>query len=257
MEMPAMCKRVADLRSPIEELVLVTQMRAGTHFLCGALRVALEATIYRPDRERQYIVMDDEYILRGLHEAGRPNLPRPNGTRKIYFNHYYHSQFRKLPEMPHLYLIGFPFDSFYSDGVVASQAMYDPGPSGPRAGKYVLRFDSPEWRFLAGRMRENADWLMEISESQTAMIVRYEDLCTDFEGCEQRLAAFLGGFVNPLPRPVINPRRSYWTQDYSGAFDSRALSALWDLFASPIERFYPERLDSLRAAVHSAPIGRY
>ena len=51
----------------LKEIALVTQMRAGTHYLCLALRLALEATIYRPNREQRYVMMEDDYVLRGLH----------------------------------------------------------------------------------------------------------------------------------------------------------------------------------------------
>jgi hypothetical protein len=242
-------KYVIPPRLPVEELLLITQMRAGTHFFCSALRVALEATVYRPDHDRQYVVMEDDYILKGLHEESRLQLPPANPMRRIYFNHYYHPQFHNLPEMPRIYLIGFPLDSFYSDGVVANHPSYDPGPSGPRAGDYILRFGSQEWKFLFGRMRENAAWLMEIEESHTAMILRYEDLCVEFETWAERVELFVGGFVNPPPKPVLNRQRTYWTQDYRSRFDGAALKSLWALFAPSIERFYPERMASLHASL--------
>ena len=37
----------------LKEIALVTQMRAGTHYLCLALRLAMEATIYRPNRRAE------------------------------------------------------------------------------------------------------------------------------------------------------------------------------------------------------------
>ena len=60
--------------------------------MCAALRTALEATIYRPDRERQFIVMDDDYIRKGLHDTGSIVLPRARPDRTVHFCHYYHPQ---------------------------------------------------------------------------------------------------------------------------------------------------------------------
>jgi len=230
-------------------IALITQMRAGTHYMCAALRTALEATIYRPDREAQFVVMDDEYIRKGLHSSDPIALPEARPERTVYFCHYYHWQQHLLIDLPKIYLIGFPLDSFYSDGVVASHATNDPAPSGPRAASYVMRFDSPEWRALEYKMKANADWLMTITESDDARIFRYEDLLADFDASARRLEAYTGGFVNSLPKPIKNARRAYWTESYSSAFDAKALAALWDYFAPSLERFYPERLGSLKAAL--------
>lgn len=237
---------------PTDDLALITQMRAGTHFLCGALRVALEATVYRPADGRRYTAIADDEILKGLHTESRIDLPRVNSGHRIYFSHYYHPHIQVLPPMRRISLIGFPLDSFYSDGIVYSEASPPhPGPSGtrPRAADYVLRLGTPEWKLLESRMSENAAWLEEITDDGRHLIVRYEDLFIDFEACAARLSRFTGGFRNPLPRPVINPRRTYWTERYLSAFDRPALAALWRLFAPAVERFYPERLKSLKACV--------
>jgi hypothetical protein len=231
------------------DAALITQMRAGTHYMCAALRVALEATLHRPDRERQFIIMDDDYIRRGLHETDNIVLPAPRAERNIYFCHYYHPQTRLVLDKPGINLIGFPPDSFYSDGVVANHATNDPAPSGPRANSFVMRFDSPEWRYLEGRMKENAEWLNSLAEDGRSLIVRYEDLIANLDQSAKRLEEFLGEFSNPLPRPTKNARRTYWTEDYAAAFDKDALRAMWGMFGNSIERFYPERSASLRAAL--------
>jgi hypothetical protein len=231
------------------DVALITQMRAGTHYMCAALRTALEATIYRPDRERQFVIMDDDYIRKGLHSADLILLPAARPERAVHFCHYYHPQRDLLTGKPKIYLIGFPPDSFYSDGVVASQATNDPAPSGPRAASYVMRFASPEWRHLENRMKENADWLETLAEDDQSIIVRYEDLIANFYQSARRLEGFLGKFTNPLPQPTKNAQRTYWTENYSGSFDRDALRAMWALFASSIERFYPERLAALKEAL--------
>jgi hypothetical protein len=231
------------------DVALITQMRAGTHYLCAALRASLEATIHRPDREKQFVVMDDDYIRKGLHGDENISLPQPYPGRDIYFCHYYHPQRQRLEGKPHIQLIGFPLDSFYSDGVVARHASNDPTPSGPRSDSFVLRLDSAEWRGLEGRIRENAEWLAGLSNGGDSLILRYEDLIADFDPTAKRLEVFFGRFVNPLPRPKKNSRRSYWTEDYAACFDRDALNAMWVQFGPSIERFYPERMRSLKAAL--------
>jgi hypothetical protein len=238
----------------VKEFALVTQMRAGTHFICYALRMALEATIYRPDRERRFIVMENDYILRGLHPTDDTALPAPRPDVKIYFNHYYHPQLQSLPGVRRIYLIGYPFDSFYSDGIVYSEKTYDVGPSGSRANGYMMRQSNSEWNFLRSYMVQNAEWLQEISEGKDAIILRYEDFFLDFKKCAARLSEFTGGFVRPLPKPVINAKRMYWTDSYSTCLDELALGALWTLFEPGIRRFYPEKIDPLQAALGSSAV---
>jgi hypothetical protein len=231
------------------DVALITQMRAGTHYICAALRTTLEATIFRPDRERKFVVMDDDYIRKGLHKDDNIVLPPAREDRSVYFCHYYHPQRQYLEGKQRIQLIGFPLDSFYSDGVVAHHGVNDPSPSGPRAASFLMRFGSDEWRELETRMRENSEWLGTLSDGDGSLILRYEDLIGDFDSAARRLEAFVGGFMNPLFRPKKNPRRSYWTEDYTACFDREALSAMWTQFGSSIERFYPERARSLKAAL--------
>jgi hypothetical protein len=233
----------------VQEIALVTQMRAGTHYLCLALRLALEATIYRPNREQRYVLMEDDYILRGLHADSQTRLPEPNPDFKVYFNHYYHPQRHTLPGVRRINLIGYPFDSFYSDGVIYSKPSYDVGPSGPRAAEYVFRAESPEWKFLEEKMDENAAWLGELKEGDEDLVIRYEDLFLDFDGSMRRLSCFAGDFVNPVPPPIKNSKRMYWTDDYASALDRAALTSLWQRFEPGIRRFYPEKVNALSAAL--------
>lgn len=237
--------------SMTRNVALVTQMRAGTHFLCAALRIALRATIYRPSDAQRYVVMEDDYIWKGLRE--RVALPPASADRRVYFSHYYHPHRFALEPMPRISLVGFPLDSFYSDGIVYSDKVRanDPGPSVSRghARDYVFRFDSAEWRLLEPRMRENAAWLEGIEEGERDLLIRYEDFFLDFDRTAARIADFTGGFLAPLPKPVANPRRTYWTQRYAEAFDPPALAALCTHFAAAIRRFYPERWPALGAAM--------
>jgi hypothetical protein len=236
---------------PARSLALVTQMRAGTHYMCAALRVALAASFYRPGDGGRYIAMSDDEIVKGLHSKDALALPVASLDRQVYFSHYFHPHHHALAPMPRISLIGFPFDSFYSDGIVYSDKAYDPGPSGTRhsADGYMLRFNSPEWNFLAPSMDKNAEWLATLTPSDDNLVIRYEDLYLDFVGCSERLSRFVGGFANPLPDPVVNRRRSYWSEQYASAFDPPALAALWKMFRPGIEKFYPERVASVTAAL--------
>lgn len=211
--------------------------------MCAALRVGWHATLFKPARQRAYELMDDEYILRGLREPMR--LPPTRPDLKVYFSHYHYPHHHTLAEMPRIFLIGFPFDSFYSDGIVYSDKANknDPRPSSVRAhaANYIFRFGSPEWQFLEPIMRQNAEWLMRIDEREDAIIFRYEDFFLDLVKTEDRLARFIGKPFTSLPPPVQNPRRTYWTEKYSECFDHDALHALWRLFGPAIERFYPEK----------------
>jgi hypothetical protein len=234
-----------------DKLALTTQMRAGTHYMCGGLRVALEATVHRPVSGGLFVTMDDAEILKGLHDDSNVVLPPPRDDRHVYFSHYYHTDHHGHDDLPSILLIGFPFDSFYSDGIVYSDKMYSAGPSGSRghAQQYTLRFGSDEWNFLSERMRQNAEWLVSIAEGDDALLLRYEDLFLDYDGSCRRLASFTGAFIHPLPRPVINKRRSYWSDEIESGFDLPARRALWELFGPSIERFYPEKVASVRRAL--------
>lgn len=234
---------------PTCDAALVTQMRAGTHYMCAALRIGLEATIYRPSSEKRFVVMDEGYIRKGLHETDDFAFPQARADRNIHFCHYYHPHRDELSGKPRISLIGFPLDSFFSDGIVARRASNDPKPSGMAAKSYVLRFDSDEWRSLEARMRENAEWLASLHEDERSMILRYEDLINHFSESVSRLESLVGKFVNPLPIPTRNAHRSYWTENYAANFDRDALKALWRLFEPSIRRFYPERAGSLEASL--------
>jgi hypothetical protein len=234
------------------DVALVSQMRAGTHYMCAALRVGLEAALLRPGGE-DYVPMTDGEILGDLHPESRFALPPPRPGRRIYFSHYYHPQFRRLPSMPRLSLIGFPLDSFYSDGVVYSDTQHSAGPSlsRPHAEHYVLRHGSEEWNFLEQRMHQNAQWLGEIGREPRDLVVRYEDLTQDFNRTAARISDHIG-LLNPLPKPVINRKRTYWTQAYETRFDRKALVALTGIFANALARFYPERAETLAQFSHVA-----
>jgi hypothetical protein len=99
-------------------------------------------------------------------------------------------------------------------------------------------------------MQKKADWLSTRLENGDRINVRYKDLIADFRSTAEKLEVFVGGFVGSLfPPPKKNPRRSYWTEDYAACFDREALNAMWTLFGPAIERFYPERVRSLKAAL--------
>lgn len=236
------------------DVALVSQMRAGTHYMCAALRLALEAALLRPRDGNVYGPMDDATILADLHAESGFELPPPRPGRRIYFSHYYHPHHHALPPMPRISLIGFPLDSFYSDGVVYSDQSYSAGPSGnrPHARDYVFRHGSEEWRFLEERMHQNAQWLSEIGAGDNDLVVRYEDLSESFEQTAQGISRHLGGFINPMPKPVINRKRTYWSRDFAAKFDPPALAQLGVIFGPAVARFYPECADALTASNETA-----
>jgi hypothetical protein len=221
-------------------------MRAGTHYMCAALRVTQEAALMRPKGGIAFGPMPDSEILDGMHPESRVELPHPRPGRHVFFSHYYHDHYRHLPPMRRISLIAYPLDSFYSDGVVFSDEIYSPAPSEPRAqrSKYKFRYGSPEWRKLEPWMEKNARWLMEIGQSEDDLVVRYEDLCDRFEETAGNIEWHLGTFLNPMPRPVSNRLRAYWTRDFASKFDADALDALNDIFREGIRRFYPECIPS-------------
>jgi hypothetical protein len=235
---------------PPLDVALVSQMRAGTHFMCASLRLALEAALLRARDMGRYSLMDDADILKDLHSDSQTALPTPRPDRNIYFSHYYHPHHSALPTMPRISLIGFPLDSFYSDGVVYSDSNYSAGPSSsrPHAGTYVFRHGSKEWDILEERMHQNADWLTKIGTCPTDLVIRYEDLCENFTKTALRIEHHLGGFINPMPRPVVNRTRTYWTRNFASKFDPQALLQLREIFAAGIARFYPECVSDLEKA---------
>ena len=154
-----------------------------------------------------------------------------------------------MPGIRRINLIGYPFDSFYSDGVIYSKPSYDVGPHGTRAEGYIFCAGSHEWNFLEEYMSQNAAWLEELKDGDDDLIIRYEDLFLDFDGCARRLSDFVGGFANPIPQPVKNSKRMYWTDDYASALDRPALTSLWQRFEPGVRRFYPEKIEALLAAL--------
>ena len=92
--------------------------------------------------------------------------------------------------------------------------------------------------------------------SDDSIILRYEDFFLDFEKCAERLSRFVGGFTRPLPKPVKNPKRMYWTDAYTSCLDARAVNELFRIFGPATERFYPEKMASLQAALPIAEHGQ-
>jgi len=229
------------------DVALVSQMRAGTHYMCAALRLGLEAQLLRPHDGGTYIPMSDEKILSELNAGNAFTLAPPRAGHHIYFSHYYHPHHHSLPPMPRLSLIGFPLDSFYSDGVVYSDTQYSAGPSALRqhAKDYVFRHQGPEWNFLEERMHQNAQWLDSLGAEPNSLVVRYEDLSDAFDETRAKIEQHVGAFYHPVPRPIVNRSRTFWTGDFASRFDAAALSALRDIFAPAIRRFYPEQAITL------------
>ena len=97
-------------------------------------------------------------------------------------------------------------------------------------------------------MHQNAAWLSALGEHPDELVVRYEDLSDKFEETLARIQEHVGAFYRPVPKPVVNHDRTFWTGAYTSRFDADALSALRSIFSPAIRRFYPECADKLELA---------
>ena len=237
--------------------VLETQMRSGTHYLLFALRVAYRPVILWPLRNGDVRELLDEDLsdgLRGREELSSKELSNtePVALVEILFRHYYHQlnvdpSFRFSKKVA---LISYPFDSFFSDGVVFSSETYTKTSSStrPEARDYVLKHGSTEWKFLYPYMQKNARWLEAIAKAreENTLVVRFEDLIDSFAPQRDRIVNFLE--IKPqqnFPEPVFNRERSYWKGDLLHKFDRKALEAMTATFARSLSQFYPERSTSI------------
>jgi hypothetical protein len=233
-------------------ILLETQMRAGSHYVCYGLQQAFGATLLWPDKNGTLESMPQEQLKKGLYTKDYVKAPQRTDLTVV-FKHYYHQLNTPLcggGETPHIAQIGFPLDSFYSDGIVFSDGQYDAGPSGnrPHARSYVFRFGSEEWKFLEPYMARNADWLESLHAKAPDLILRYEDFFIDFNATVSRIEALVGDRVGPFPQPKQNAGRMYWTEDYR-RLDRLALVRLWEIFEKSIRQFYPERVRSITEAL--------
>lgn len=236
-----------------KRFVLETQMRAGTHYMCHALLNAYHPYMHYPLRNGGTRQLEHAEIERGLKEEARIDNIEINYGIEILFRHYYH----KLELDPafsgekKIALIGFPLDSFYSDGIVFSSEHYTPSPSLGRetARGYVMGQGSKEWDFLYPYMIDNARWLETLSRQgngENLLIVRYEDLIDNFIVEKRRVIDFMQlDLVGELPEPRKNRNRMYWNNNYAERFDAEALRTLFQLFRRSIEAFYPEHYENL------------
>lgn len=228
--------------------VLETQMRAGTHYLLYALYAAYHPVMHYPLRNgsvRRLTIDDLKGGLGGKVEV--PNAPEDESV-EVLFRHYYHNL--DIDALFHdsrkVALIGYPFDSFYSDGLVFSADTYSAAPSSIRqnSADYVLKHGSKEWDFLYPYMLKNANWLEEIAnaDAERTLIVRYEDLIDSFVFQRERIIKFLGiRPQNPFPEPHNGQRRIYWSAGINRKFDAKALDAMTSIFGEALKLFYPER----------------
>jgi hypothetical protein len=232
----------------INTFVLETQMRAGTHYLLYALYSAYRPVIHYPLRSGSVRRLTIDDLKGGL--GGKVKVPTTpeDESVEILFRHYYHNL--DIDPLFHgskkVALIGYPFDSFYSDGLVFSSDIYSAAPSNIRQNStnYILKHSSKEWDFLYPYMLKNANWLKAIAndDAEGTLIVRYEDLIDNFVLQRERIINFLGIMPQtPFPEPHISQRRIYWSGGIHSRFDDKALYAMNSIFSESLKIFYPER----------------
>lgn len=236
-----------------KRFVLETQMRAGTHYICSALLIAYHPYLHYPLRDGGVRQLEWTDIESGLKEYKRVEI-NTNLDIEILFKHYYHqleidpifSSAKKFA------LIGYPFDSFYSDGVVFSSDHYSPAPSNRRkaASEYQFRYGSKEWDFLFPYMLKNAEWLEKLN-SQTGgaelLVIRYEDLIDNFIEAKKQITEFMQlELVGEFTKPMNNRNRIFWNKNYVKRIDNKALRTMYEIFEKSIDKFYPDQNTYLR-----------
>ena len=237
----------------INKVSIVTQMRSGTHYLQYALLSSLHCSIFQANRSGGYSEISTSDLQRGLYKENVINIQKKH-TRdlEIFFSHYYHYENLKLVNNnPTINIIGFPLDSFYSDGLAYSSQTFDPTPSIYRVNytNYRLKFQSKEWDFLEPFMVQNATWLESLIEQKHDNVIRYEDFFCNFNYIFKLIKKITGPFIKMPPKPKKNENRTYWSNDYDKKFDIFALNKLYNLFYKSIQYLYPEKINAIEKTI--------
>jgi hypothetical protein len=244
------CSKKNELRAKIllniymHYIKLETQMRSGTHYLLDALVHVYHAKVMKL-RKDQFCLVNRKVINEGLYESKKSNYLVDDNETFIFHHHYFHSlpADNRLKNSKSLILIGYPFDSFYSDGMVFSSGKYSVAPSqkNRRFEQYRLLWNSAEWKFLEKYMQKNSRWLRKIAKRNDVAIIRYEDFFLDFSNTINKIEKLLGSFKEKFPLPTKNNARIYWTDDYRSKMDRDAFEKLLKYFQKSVSFFYPEK----------------
>jgi hypothetical protein len=226
-------------------LTIETQMRAGTHYMLDGLIRVYGGKVLKI-RNNKFEFVERQIINEGLYESSENYYLNEHEDRFIFHHHYYHTvpKDNRYNKGKKIYLIGYPFDSFYSDGLIFSSQEYNvlPSAKNKRNTKYRLTQRSTEWNFLEPYMKKNAQWLNKLSKRRDGIIIRYEDFFVKFDETTKRIAEYCGPFMEKFPPPRKNPNRMYWTNKYKTNIDLSAFETLKSLFINSITYFYPEKL---------------
>lgn len=229
-------------------------MRAGSHYTLQGLAEAygLRPAIINRDGA-SYEVISPERLSRGLYQTLAKAWNDDSNIVLQY--HYYHKLAKNIEEQRSktIHLIGYPFDTFYSDGLVFSKKNYSLRPADQEeVDNYILRKDSPEFKFLEPYMRLNAEWLEHLSGNKDAFVIRYEDYFNDFVKTTAKIQSFLGPFKRPFPQAKRKTTRSYWNGSYRLRMEESVYESLAALFRKSISHFYPEKSGASFASDHLA-----
>lgn len=237
----------------LNKVSIVTQMRSGTHYLQYALLSSLQCSIFQANRCGGYSEISISDLQKGLYKENNINI-QENHTCDlgIFFSHYYHyNNLKLINNNPTIYIVGFPLDSFYSDGLAYSSQTFDPTPSIYRNNytNYKFKFQSEEWDFLEPFMVQNASWLESLIEQKLDNVIRYEDFFCNFNYTFELIKKITGPFVKMPPRPKKNENRTYWSNGYDKKFDIFALKKLYNFFYKSIHCLYPEKISTIEKAI--------
>ena len=228
----------------IKYIKVETQMRSGTHYLLDALIRIYGAKVAKI-KESGFEIIDRKKINKGLYSQNEKEYPEESTNCLIFHYHYFHTvpNDLRLNVAKSIFLIGYPFDSFYSDGLVFSSKEYSVVPSilNERSKAYRLYYKSKEWEFLEPYMRQNAVWLEKIQHKKRKLIIRYEDFFIDFHKTCHRIEKHLGPFKATFPTPLKNPTRMYCTNDYPSKLNQEAFLKIKEIFKNSLYYFYPEK----------------
>jgi hypothetical protein len=238
------------IRQPLH-VAMESQMRAGNHYVLGELCVCLHARPYSIERSTGlFYPKNYSWVSEGLYHKSEKQKQAVEDTSSqniIFQYHYYHTvPDEALPaDSKTFYLIAYPFDSWYSEGLVASQTedANSPKPSATRDnfGTYVLKAGSNEWNSFLSTIEQNAQWLDDLIDSN-AFILRYEDFYVDFDNTIRRLEAYLGNFKSSFSPPSNKSlHRLYFTDEYKKKLDSESFSYLKERFRRSLACFWPEK----------------
>ncbi len=218
-------------------------MRAGTHYVLDALARVYHGRVAKLKDDVFAFVGYDE-INKGLYQS-ESNIKYSDKEAAIFHCHYYHTipHDERLIDTKNIYLIGYPFDSFFSDGLVFSSKEYSVAPSlkNERYEKYKFLYKSDEWNFLEPFMHKNASWLEWLIKHDDLLVIRYEDFFIDFRATIKRIEEYCGAFKEEFPSPIKNKNRIYWTDSYVNKMDEDAFLKLKQLFLPALNHFYPEK----------------